>query len=144
MEGTLARTNRLYNLLEQYEVPHTTVTLSTERNAFLYDLIVVEKGVALREEAPRTDTIFIEPIAVNPITDDRIVGTIRGTGFKLGDAVIVNSNDVFASFFGNDKILTFDVPIEVLDGQSSFTIEVFRASTLERSTSKKVVVPRLP
>jgi hypothetical protein len=45
--GTLPRTKALYAILDQSRIPYTTTPLASGRNPQLYDIIVVEKGIAL-------------------------------------------------------------------------------------------------
>jgi len=135
--GSVRRTELLHRLLDQYDVPYTVTPLSNERNRFLYELVVLEPGAAVRAQ-PDQD----EKLVVSDVTDVRatarqpggqVVGSIGGLGLKPGDLIVINQDHTFPTTFGNERWVTFSIPWEELKGQDSFTLEVLRSSSLERS-----------
>jgi hypothetical protein len=138
--GAVPHTKLLYNMLDQYSVPHEVIQLSNERNSSLYDLIVVEKGVKSKADSARVGTLVVSVVVDVRVVEQPgggtpLIGSILGTGFKPGDAVRINSDLIFPTVYGNDTWITFSIPLEALGSQSSFTLEVFREGTSERSNT---------
>jgi hypothetical protein len=63
-----------------------------------------------------------------------VTGTISGKGFARGDTVIVDGDMEFPCAFGNDRFITTAIPVARIAGRQTSRIEVFRASSLERSS----------
>jgi hypothetical protein len=141
--GAAARTGTLYSVLDQYNVPYEITHLSNERNHSLYDLIVVNDGVTLAGDSSMAETILVSDVVdvrvvVQPTGESAVFGSILGAGFKPGDAVNINGKLILPSTYGNAAWITFSIPPDALDNQSSFTLEVIRAESLERSKTLTV------
>lgn len=144
--GTLRRTNQLYSLLEQYKVPYKVVPLSNERNRFLYDMVSVESGVTLKQEA-----LTVGALRLSDVVDVRVVpqgagsslviGSLYGAGFKLGDVILINGTATFQTSFGNPGWITFTFPVDSIEG-NTFTLEVLNPQTLERTRAQSVTIAR--
>lgn len=147
VSGSVSRTKLLYSILDEHNIPYEATRLSSERNIYLYDIVVIEQGVApvdgiqISREFLVSDIVDVR-VAAKPNEENLIIGSIHGTGFKPGDLVVVNRESVFPTAFGSETWLTFAVPLETIGQDESFTIEVFRPQTLERSPAQVVVVKR--
>lgn len=99
--------------------------------------------------AKATNTVG-SPLVVKEVVDARlakdpegnpvIIGSINGTSLMDGDKVIVNNGATFGTFFGNDTWITFSIPVSAVGNQKSFTLQVIRPSTQEKSPTFTVNV----
>jgi hypothetical protein len=99
---------------------------------------VVEKGFGMAKEFLNKKDIFVSSVVdvrvqAQPSGSNLIIGSITGNGFQIGDALIIDGKMSFPTIFGNDTWLTFGIPQESLDNPDSFTLEVLRPGTLQRS-----------
>jgi len=137
LPGTMARTKLLYSLLDQYHVPYTVTPLANARNRYLYELVVVEKGAGTREVFRESETLLVSEVTDVRVqsfgTDSLVIGSILGAGFKPGDVITVNDDLTVPTTFGHEKWITFAIPLGELTDSNSFTLEVLRPSSLERS-----------
>ena len=134
MEGTLPRTRLLYGVLKSTGVSYRTVRLKNPKNPYLYDLVVVERGVApLSSPDHEMATGMISEIGLNPVHDGVITGTIYGTGFQTGDTVIVDGGATYPTAYGSERFITFAIPEAELRGKRALRIEILRPSTMGRS-----------
>lgn len=132
--GTFRRTASLYNLLAENQIPYTTERIATPRNPLLYDLVVVEPGVGPKPKLT-TDPWRFESLGFNPdlTTPTTFTGWLIGSGFEPDDVIIVNGVTQLATTYSSPTVLTYIIPRGAIDGTGSFTLEVVRAKTLQRS-----------
>jgi hypothetical protein len=88
--GVLVRTRRLYSVLSELQIPYSVTRLASQRNPYLYDIIMVERGVTLQDHLTPNNSISIQNVCVNPINGEQVVAGITGAGFEKGDMVKLN------------------------------------------------------
>jgi hypothetical protein len=64
-----------------------------------------------------------------------VIGSIIGEGFRRSHAVRIDGQLVAPTVFGNDRWITFSIPLEALGNKDGFVLEVIRVESLERSNS---------
>lgn len=134
----LPRTELLYKTISTAGVPFTVTRLSSPRNKFLYDLLVVEAGAAIAEQKLGTGTLKVSGVTdVHEVVQNEsrfAVGSIKGEGLRDRDAVIANGR-VYPTTFGNANWVTFSLPLDVTGAAGALSLELIRPSTLERSSA---------
>jgi hypothetical protein len=144
--GAAPRTEALYNLLDQSNVPYAVTHLSNDRNNSLYDLIVVDEGYAL-EARSMTETMLVSDVvdvrvSAAPDGNPVVIGSILGRGLKSGDSISINGKLVLPTYFGNEGWITFSVPLEFVGNHNRFTLQVLRTEGWERSREFTVEIQR--
>lgn len=141
--GTLPRTKRLYRILDEHKIPYSVTQLASERNAFLYHIVVVDQGITFSPDAMQGRSILIDDVRdVRALENSTsIVGSVHGSGFRPGDVVLVNGSPA-ATAFGNEGWITFSTGRAAIGGSHVFSVEVFRPSTLERSQAVSATLGR--
>jgi len=75
---------------------------------------------------------------LNPTNGGSVVGSVLGSGFRVGDTVIIDASLIAPTVFGNQGWITFEITKESLRDQDSFMLEVFRPQTMEKSNAYHV------
>lgn len=145
--GALPRTKVLYGLLDQYKVPYQVTHLSNQRNNSLYDLIIVPEGITLIPDSAMAETLVVSDVvdlrvALQPDGNRLVIGSVLGVGFKPGDSVRINGNLIVTTAYGNQAWVSFSMPLERLENENSFTLDLFRAESMEHSRTFTVRLPQ--
>jgi hypothetical protein len=136
-EGTLPRTKRMYEVLNEMRIPYSVKSLSNERNQFLYDLVVIEKGIVPKVEVSLSNNFCVDEVVNVRMKSDLLTGSIIGSNFEPGDMVVINDVLTFPATFGNKNWLTFAIPIKTIVQSRELNVQVFRPSTMEMSAPYK-------
>lgn len=135
--GTLPRTKRMYNVLNQIGIPYKKESLSNERNQFLYDLVVIEKGIVPNVQVMLTESFFIDEVVDVRTVNGLLIGSVIGSTFRPGDMILINDVFIFPTTFGNKNWITFAISREPIAQFQELNVQVFRPSTMEKSKSYK-------
>ena len=139
--------NRSKALLLLYFLAATMLALSgCDRNEAVKTGSDASPAPAQAQPAPSGPLVVKEVVDVRPSKDPEgnpvIIGSINGTGLAIGDKVVVNNDTTLGTFFGNDKWITFSIPVATVGNQKSFTLQVMRPTTEEKSKTFTVDLKR--
>jgi len=118
---------------------------------FLATTVLAIAGCARNEPVPTgpaappaaAQATPVGPMVVNEVVDVRlskdpegnpvIIGSINGKGLMIGDKAVINSDTTLGTVFGNDTWITFSIPVAAVGNQKSFTLQVIRPASQEKS-----------
>jgi hypothetical protein len=93
------------------------------------------------ERVPASTGPAITKAGVNPPNGGTFTCWIGGSGFQVGDRVLVNGTAEIPTTFGDSGLVTFVAGADLLQGRTALGLVVVRPGTPLRSNSFDVPIP---